>query len=281
MDKTAQQIKDNIQHFDLLALLRLLRHLGYSNIWFASHDSLISEQRIVETIEFTSDAVVISLNLGLLSPQSPLPGYILQLRDTLMDRAEEFRHFIGYFDHIILQQLVHSLFPEFDHSAFGHWHNYQSQALAMTNLKSVRTIQSVFDYVYPEYHIHTQPNQKIKVQQLTRTPLGQVVTGNHYLLGDTDFVKEEGVVVTLFEQDKHFDIAQLQRRLRLHILPLLAPLSLHLEVRIQGRLRPLKTGNAGFTTPLGFHALGSAQQAGKVTLFYGQTHGYGRSSEQS
>jgi len=272
MTETEQQIINNLHRFDLLALLRLLHHLNYQSVWFVSNDSLVSEVRIIQEIEFRPQGVIIRLNLGLLSPQSPLPGYILQLRDTLMDYQDEFKHFIGYFDHILIQHLVFGLFPELNRSGFGNWRHYQHNSLLLTDLRAVRSIQMLFDYVYPECVVVCERNRRIECRGLDKQTLGEIELGCRYKLGDVTYASAKGILVWLDVPDCEQSLAELKYRLRSVILPLLSRFLLHLEVRVRGVMQPLKISGSQPASILGFHPLLRAPYSGQVTLFYGQTY---------
>ena len=100
---TEQNIAQRIHEFDVHALLNLLHHIGYSpeEILFRSHLTTISPSSLLQRIEFLSvpfRRVVVTINLGLMGPNSPLPSYFFKMIDKLWNE-KAFLDFISFFDH--------------------------------------------------------------------------------------------------------------------------------------------------------------------------------------
>ena len=102
-----KKILANIHKFDIFCLIRLLIDAGYAleEIQFQSHDSLTSQSKLIHDITFQNTAarqVIITLNLGLLGVQSPLPSYFQkQIHKSTVD-YNRFIDFIGYFDNFLI-----------------------------------------------------------------------------------------------------------------------------------------------------------------------------------
>ena len=295
-----QQIKEKIGQFELLALHRLLHHLGYRQIWYQSCDRLVSEPQVIDDIDFTEHKtehstankplVKLTLNIGLLGPQSPLPSYFMKIRETLIQKDEEFKQFIGFFDHILIDNLLKQLFPELAQFGGISWLTQQKNSLLLTNLKAIRNIQMIFAAIFPEYQVKCYWQQQ-RQSRLKQMPLGSFTLGTPQSLGGVYFHQQGIVRVCLTRGCDSFhmsgldttglDITELQQRLHQLVLPLFAPLSLPLEVFLQGILQPLHLSESsqGFQqmTPLGYHPLLSASQAGQQLLFAGNTY---KSAEQ-
>lgn len=294
-----QYIHEHIWAFDLQALMRVLQYYGYHEIWFRSHDNLTSEPRLIEAIEFIDvpDAtewhepslsetsqehktVILTLNMGLLGPQSPLPSYTRQLRDTLMDKVEEFNYFIGFFDHWLIQYLVQQLYPELNASCFGHWQGYQARMLQLKNLTSRRGLHMLFDYVFPECEVRCDWHHQQRWQAEPKQYLGQIQLGENYYLGDVHADQFRATRVYLDNAHSGLTIDTLRERLYKHILPACKDLRFYLDVRVWGVNPPLSTSNRSQSmkgaTPLGFHPLASEPAAGWVVLFAGRPCEQGR-----
>ncbi|MES9906644.1 MAG: hypothetical protein ABW168_28675 [Sedimenticola sp.] len=266
-----QQILANLCRFDLLALLRLLYQNDYQRVWFKSHDSLVSEARVIQRIEFDPEFVLITLNIGLLSAQSPFPDYFMKMRDTLMDKQTEFTQFIGYFDHVLIQHLIYGIYPQLNRSCFGHWPSYQLNTLLLTNVTTIRTLQLIFSAVYPEYQVKCSKNPHQHCQILGEHFLGNIGLGCSYRLGDIVYSNKKGILVWLDKCCDAISLEQINQRHEQHILPLLTRCSLWLDVRVRGVLKPLSIAD----TPLGYHPLQTTSEQGWVKLFYGQTLNWG------
>ena len=80
------KIQSKKDEFDFISLWRLLNYLGYANnrIRFKSYNSLVSQNSLIRKLSFDGQdekKVVITLNLGLLGPQTPLPSYFQKMID--------------------------------------------------------------------------------------------------------------------------------------------------------------------------------------------------------
>ncbi len=252
IERTQQQIKDNIKQFEILALLRLLKHLNYTRIWFRSNDSFISQERLIHSIQFSHQRVIITLNIGLLGPQSALPTYIMRMRETLIDKDDEFKVFIGYFDHILILNIIKNSFPEFDQDYWGQFGKdtdcatyptsatYAKMWLQLLNLKTKRSCHVVFAAIFPECKIVCESNKPLQCISLNKTRLGNITMGSPYQLGDMNFSSESGLVVFIDNSQYQLPLNVLKERLHRLVLPLYAPLMLLLDVRIIGVIEPLR-----------------------------------------
>ncbi|MFP2908788.1 hypothetical protein ACLESD_27810 [Pyxidicoccus sp. 3LFB2] len=118
-----ERITQRIQSFDLPALMDLLAKEGYGegHIELRSHRGTVHVSNLVHAIEFLTGPrrAIVTLNLGLLSVQTPLPSFFLKLMEELKHEALE--SFLGYFDHLLLSARVAGLFPERDTSLLPGW----------------------------------------------------------------------------------------------------------------------------------------------------------------
>src|SRR5687768_5917471 len=74
-----QKIARRAKDFDLGALVTLLRaELPELPLRFRSHPAMSPGPTAVRDIEFRSDAVIVTLNLGLFSSTTPLPSYFYE-----------------------------------------------------------------------------------------------------------------------------------------------------------------------------------------------------------
>ncbi len=277
-DIIRKRIIDNIKSFDLLALLRLLHHLNYTKIWYQSNDSLASEARVIEGIEFNDQFVMITLNIGLLSPQSSLPSYIIRLRDEFIDKDPEFKHFIGYFDHTLLSNLLKNRYPTLNPEYFSDWQDYQQTFLSLSNLKASRTVHYIFSVIFPECKVSCDNIKRYKQILACKTRLGAICLGEPYHLGDLSYKTYHGIIVFLHETDVEISTKNIEFRLYTFALPIFSALSFYLEVQVMGLMKPLQLGISNDVqltnnqTPLGYHQLLKSAQKGKVTLFSNQTY---------
>ena len=258
-EQLPQQIRDNIKHFDLPALLILLQHLNYKQIWFSGSDSLVSQERLIQGIEFKQQRVIITVNLGLLGPQSALPTYMMRMRETLIDKDEEFKQFIGFFDHTLIFNTVKNSYPQLNLDYFSQWEQEDEQGVGqsvgqgvnnthyaktwlwLTTLKAKRSLHAVFAALFPECKVVCDAHKPLQCLPLQKTRLGKIALGTPYQLGDIAFTPASRVVVFLDNAAHQLPLSVLKKRLHQEVLPLFAPLKLMLDVKIVGVIDPLKT----------------------------------------
>ncbi len=283
--KLQDEIKGRLHQFELLALLRLLDHLGYHQIWYQSSEQLISEPQILEDIAFIDQPdngqslVKLSLNIGMLGPQSPLPSYFLKLRETLLQNDDGFIQFIGFFDHILIKQLFQQLFPELALFSGQTWPNWQKQCLLLTNLKAVRNVHMIFSAIFPEYHLSCdwqQHWQYLSQPEQHGAELGIFLIGKTRGLGGVAARQDKILRVCLSQQNWPLSLPELRHRLEQLVLPLFSPLWLPIEVYLVGQLQPLQlTENDQPNwqdSALGYHPLQPSAMPGIQRLFTGNTY---------
>jgi len=284
-----QAIKDKLHQFELLALLRLLDFHGYRQIWYRSSEQLVSEPQLMEDIKFVvspdngEPLVILSLNIGMLGPQSPLPSYFLKLRDTLLLDDTAFIQYIGFFDHILISELVRQLFPELSDYYGSSWDQWQRNCLLLSNLKAIRNVHMLFKAIYPEYKIHCAWQSKSKWQS-GGSELGHLVLGKTTGLGGVAAQRQGWLRVLLTQREQKLPLQELQMRLQKLALPLYNALSLPLKVCIEGQLAPLQlatdTTRHSTATVLGYHPFAEASVEGYQTLFAANTYGKGDNGQR-
>ena len=149
MTPLEKEISANIHRFDLFSLTELLIFAGYNleEIQFKSHHSMASQPGLIHDIKFQNGSirqVVITLNLGLLSAQSPLPSYFQKKIDKSNIDYNQFIEFIGYFDNILIKNYFFAIYPEKNNELFQDWESTKGRYLEMLDLKSCSTLHWLF-----------------------------------------------------------------------------------------------------------------------------------------
>ena len=118
-----QKIADHLGDFDLIALMRLLKAEGFeaSNIWFSSHNSIASQNRVIESVKLRKDSAFIQLNLGLLASTGFLPSHIRQFMEKPEVNEQGLEIFFQLFDHLLITSYIGQLYPEINKIFFDHW----------------------------------------------------------------------------------------------------------------------------------------------------------------
>ncbi|TQV88494.1 type VI secretion system baseplate subunit TssG [Aliikangiella coralliicola] len=149
------EINSRLASFDLLALLRLLKLEGYSmnDIWFSSHDSLASQDRLIEKVSLNNERVFISINLGLLGVHSPLPSALYRQLDVASMQQKSLSLFLGFFDHLLITNYLGNLYPQINTELFRDWQSTNQNYLVLQNMRSKSTLFWLFQMVFPEFKI--------------------------------------------------------------------------------------------------------------------------------
>lgn len=148
-----RRIRERIRSFDVPALLEVLAASGYGDaeIEYRSHRTTVHQSHLVHDIQFIHQPrkrVVITVNMGLLSAQSPLPSFLMQMMDQLEhDRLERF---IGFFDHQLLQECFAGLYPERSGGLLPGWPEAAKDRLRLLRPTCASTLHWLFHKIFPE-----------------------------------------------------------------------------------------------------------------------------------
>ena len=234
------KISKRIRDFDIVSLLHVLNQAGYQNedIQFRSHPSLCSQESLIQDIEFRNKPehlAVISLNMGLLGPQSPIPSYFQKMIDTGRMDALSFYQFIGYFDHFLLWNYIQSVYPE-----SNYYRSPTAVVQRMGTLKSIpltspSTLHSLLRMVVPELGVHVE---KAVMQHDVKTislRLGKAVIGSDATFGEKKRVPVHGMRIVFYSEEETTALGdpwskEIQKRFRELLLPILGGLGLQVEM---------------------------------------------------
>jgi len=274
------KIKKRVHEFDPISLLYLLEYLGYrrEEIQFKSHASISSQTSLIQDIQFQQEPirqVVIIVNLGLLSAQSPLPSYFLKKMDGGMVDTHAFIDFIGYFDHGVIMHYLHNLYPEINTNLFPDWELTKRRYLQMLDFKSCSTLHWFFQLAFPELGVKVE---KVRLQRLSKT--SSIRLGKTNLGSDAVFGKEKGIPVygrevTLFSQGEFSNSGvpwplEIKKRLDDLIFPILGEIDIDLEIVlvIRSQKRYMKLHSESY---LGYDKIqGGEAKYRRIRIFRGQ-----------
>ncbi len=274
-----KKISGRIHDFDLISLVRVLCHIGYAmeEIIFESDNSLCSQAGLIQQVRFLKDPtkqVIISLNMGLLSAQSPLPSYFQKNIDKSLMDVTAFYEFIGYFDHILMFQFLKSVYPELNLNPAFDLQSLKETTLGMLDIKCLTTLDWLFRLVFPELEVRVEKG--LVLRQVTMVPLilGKAVLGENSVFGDQTKIMVSGRNVTLFSMDELSDLGkpwpkEIKERLKSHIFPILRNMGVDLQVSLviesQKQWARLHTD-----TYLGYDKItGGTEQYKRIRIFKG------------
>jgi hypothetical protein len=240
MTYTEKDVSERIHDFDVLSLLHLLETMNYSpeEIRFKSHNSTCSQSGLIHGITFKQEPVreaVITMNMGLLGVQSPLPSYFRKKMESDEIGRGSLADFIGYFDHHLIRDYICNIYPEINTCFFPHWEQTKRRYLQILNPKSISTLHWLFQIVFPEIGVQVENAVLSGDVQTKPVLLGKSVLGNDAVFGSKTNVPIEGRRVTLYSEEELTDTQlpwprEIKNRLTSLIFPVLQPTGIDLEI---------------------------------------------------
>ncbi|MCG8471648.1 MAG: type VI secretion system baseplate subunit TssG [Desulfobacterales bacterium] len=235
------KVKKKIGQFDVISLLRLLQKMGYGpgQIRFRSHESLCSQSRLVQDISFYQERdkkeVEISLAMGLLGPQSPLPSYFRKTLEADISAGISFSEFVGFFDHQLIRDFLCGLYPELARFFQGASTPSLPETLQMFDLRSVSALHVLFSRVFPEAGVEVKEVSLNRRLSASPVCLGQSILGGSAVFGYQTQVPVRGRHITLHCEEEESDRRrpwpqEAKERMERLLFPKLAPLGMELEI---------------------------------------------------
>lgn len=279
MPDLENNISRMLHQFDPLSLILLLEHLGYDHeqILFRSHPSICSQDALFQEIEFRrhpTPHAVVSINLGLLSAQTPLPSYFLKkLEQDALD-AVGFIKFLQFFDHPLLLNFFHSIYPEIHPRIFPRRKDSRRQMLLILNQRSPATLHWMFRLIFPELDVRVEKAIMQRSVHVTPFIVGEGVLGHDAVLGRSRSVPMHGRRVTLLSDTEFTPWGapwpkEILQRLESEVFPILRAVGLDLEIFLVLRTRrswaKLQAGSY-----LGYDVFkGGREQPRRILIFAG------------
>ncbi|WP_133470992.1 hypothetical protein [Paraglaciecola marina] len=175
----AIDIASKLGEFDIISLQRLLKYHGYDEqqIWFSSHNSIASQNRIIEAVTFENDQAFVQLNIGLLASTGILPGYIRQFMDRPDTDEISLQHFFKLFDHILILNYLGQLYPEINRCFFDDWQHTKHCYTELQNMRSECSLHWLLSTAFPEFSVTTTPYTKATHSHQAELTLGSMLLG--------------------------------------------------------------------------------------------------------
>jgi hypothetical protein len=258
-----ERIAERLHAFDLPALIDLLAKEGYGqdDIELRSHRGTVHTPHLVHAIHFVRQPrrVIVTLNLGLLSVQSPLPSFFLKAMEKLEHDALE--SFLGYFDHLLLRERAASLFPERDTSLLPGWEGNAHHRLGLLRPACPSTLHWLFTRAFPEAEVRVHRATRRQRIETRGVRLGGATLGDGTAMGGFATVPTGGMEAWLYVNEALTRTGtpwavEARRRLRDRVLPHLADTQLFLTVLLvlrdqHGHARVEDTSHLGYEPIIG------------------------------
>lgn len=200
-----QRVQKRAREFSLPALLDVLQLLDYrpDEIEYLGVMSYGFPGSLIHSVDFIAGPrriARVSLHMGLLSAQSPLPSYFLKYAEQL--EIDALFDFLGFFDHHLLKRRASSLYPERDRTLFADWSETQAQLLQLIGLTAPSTLHWLFQRVYPELGVEVRRSTERKPLNAEGVVLGNAKLGEACAFGGGTTVPVGGLEVTLYSEEE-------------------------------------------------------------------------------
>ena len=235
-DEVRHKIERGLQHFDLYALVALLKHYGYdhSSIRLEGHIGFESQPSIIKSIRFdpTEHRVTIGLYMGLASANGYLPSYFFSMVDNDTLDESHFQDLIGFFDQHLLKAWLNALMPQtLIKVSRSKW------LKSMASFTSLAHLQHIFKLVFPELQVRCERLEVDHAVASKPCVLGSSKIGLEMILGDQFRILGYCHRITLIADNEEVSPGRpwhvcAKERLKEFIFPLFSDLDLFIEVHL-------------------------------------------------
>ncbi|HNN52329.1 MAG TPA: hypothetical protein PKO07_14970 [Pseudomonadota bacterium] len=284
--------------FTLPALLDALQAVGLraEEVIFRSHLSHSHQAYLVYSVEFLGDPrrAVVTLNIGLLAAQSPLPSYFFSVLERGGHNTEALLAVLYLIDHPLLRERARSEYPERDRRTVSDWEHAKGLLLRLLAPQSPRTLHWLFQRVFPELGLSVERATSELPLATDQVIIGTTALGESRALGGQVRLSHSALTVTLYCEEAESLTGRPwtqegARRLQQFILPLLRESALYLQLWMAFTGRDaLARLSSSHRKPDGFlgheplsravsqpsppeHSLIASQSSQRVLLFSGYT----------
>jgi len=231
-------LNSRVDKFDLCAFFKALDVSGVNleKLLFVGTQNLTSSTRLCEEIAPTNDTIVsaiVKLNLGLLTPSSPLPSYYRKAVEKGEIDEDKFNSFIQFFNHHVIKSIIKFSWVErfFIHD----WSGVKMASLSMLGLDSVSSIHWIFSLYFPELELSVSKCLKEQRMNSAEFCVGVSRLGEKYALGGYVRRKLRAYTIALRSdiaqtETREFWPTEIRRRLKERLFPLMKKTHIYLIV---------------------------------------------------
>lgn len=275
---TQKKIKEEIQRFDIFALLKLLENLGYkmSDIFFQSNPSFSSSSSVCHDIIFREKGyprIILILNMGLFANQSALPSFFRKKMDEGSIDSVAFAKYLGFFDHYMIRTFLGVSMPEDSGCFFFDWKETLREYLKFLALSSGSTLQLFFQLCFPELKVVV-----VKFPRVINLHKASIILGSTILGKDSFLQKNEKLTISSFKvlltaSEPLTDLSvpwpfEIRKRIADLIFPLLERVNIYLQiVLIMEKVKSF--AHLSRTMHLGYSCIGENSEPLRICIFSG------------
>jgi hypothetical protein len=275
LEQLRRRLVRKARKFDAPSLLAALAQVGYGEdaiVFKSRHGTSRGASLIhaVELLEKPERRAVVTVNIGLLGSESPLPSYVQKVVERAPDRLVPF---FEYFDHTLIKSRFKSLQPERDPAIVSDWETARQSVSRLVRLDTPASAHWLFRRVYPELEVAVRRAPGKRKVATTPLRVGKSAVGSAETIGGLAEVMSGGLAVLLVAPDANAANGrpwqdEAATRMSERLLPLMPESDMALTVTLLIRERPnqlqLQSGNF-----LGLQALQGGNEAARVLIFDG------------
>ncbi len=270
-----RKLQAHIKRFDLCALLKVLRALGYGreDLYFVSNNTQVSHASLCEEIHFDGAQITIVLNMGLLSVSGSLPSYIQQFLDTEEIKADQFTRYINFFNHHLVDTFLQMTMPDLNDDFFLDWKETQLHYLSLLGFESISSLWFLIRICFPDLVIEVNKNPQVLKLHTSSLVLGRDCLGCDTFIGNKYNQTLSSYKVTFTTDNEISELGtpwpvEIQKRLAELLFPVLKKTDLHLSIvlNIKNNSNCLTLGAKSF---LGYDRLWKSSKPLQLLIFYG------------
>lgn len=269
------KIAKNIKRFDLCALIKLLKSLGYQreHIVFEGNNSQVSHSNLCHEIKFDERRVRIVVNIGLLGSSSSLPSFFQEMIEKDDINGEKFTSFLNFFNHHLVDAFIQMTLPEINEKLFSSWKQSQFHYLSLLGFESVSTLCFLMKICFPDLVVQVKKNPQEMKLHTSSLVLGRDSLGAGSYLGNRFKQTLSSFKITFSTDNELSEIGtpwpvEINKRLIELIFPILKKTDLHLSIvlKIKDKCNYLTLGSKSY---LGFDRIWKSSHPFQLLLFYG------------
>lgn len=283
--KHLRRMQRRIREFDLCSLIRALEGMGIKRreIFFESNPQNTSPKSLCESIAFFNESpkVRIVLNMGLLGAHSPMPSYFQKMVDAEEIDPQRFLRYIGFFNHLLIQEHLRLTLPERNKNLFANWRETHFHYLSLLGFESISTLWLLVASSFPELTVNITKNPRMVRHSAATLVLGRDGLGPFSFIGERLDQTLSSFKITITTEEEVSELGspwpvEVNQRLSDWLFPTLKKTDLHLSIVL---LIKHKVGHMHLSAShsLGFDRIGQIDSPFQLLLFHGYVKEFQRS----
>ncbi|GLS25034.1 hypothetical protein [Marinibactrum halimedae] len=268
------KIRSKLSQFDPMALLRLLRHNGYSldHIFFSSNNSSVSQERLIEDVIISESRVDIVVNLGLLGAQSNLSNEWLKKLEESSECNRKSESVVRFLDHIIVSDFLAQVYPEINQHYFNSWKKIAQKHFQIENFDSEVTLHSLCKMLFPEFDVYVHNEESALVRKSKSLFVGNGVSSSEASMGGVISVEASVKRIELVQKTRIYQSnvdweVEVSNRIKQYLLPLISGCQVLCEIHLFS-LQPLNGFSLDSSGVLGRVPMGCSNLVTKSICFH-------------